>query len=52
MLNRNSAITGKYNIGKYPFDDKIEIILFEKYPTIIAIIAAKIFGSFISTNVP
>ena len=40
MLNRNSAITGKYNIGKYPFDDKIEIILFENYNLIIQQIAA------------
>ena len=26
MLNRNSAIINKYNIGKYPFEDNIKII--------------------------
>ena len=40
MLNRNSAIIEKYNIGKYPFEDKIEIILFENRNLIIQQIAA------------
>ena len=40
MLNRNSAIIEKYNIGKYPFDDKIEIILSENRNLIIQQIVA------------
>ena len=40
MLNRNSAIIEKYNIGKYPFEDKIEIILSENRNLIIQQIAA------------
>ena len=40
MLNRNSAITEKYNIGKYPFEDNIEIILSENRNLIIQQIAA------------
>ena len=40
MLNRNSAIIEKYNIGKYPFDDNIEIILSENRNLIIQQIAA------------
>ena len=40
MLNRNSAIIEKYIIGKYPFEDKIEIILFENQNLIIQQIAA------------
>ena len=39
MLNRNSAIIEKYNIGKYPFEDKTEIILFENRNLIIQQIA-------------
>ena len=40
MLNRNSAIIEKYNIGKYPFEDNIEIILSENRNLIIQQIAA------------
>ena len=40
MLNRNSAITKKYNIGKYPFEDNIEIIFSENRNLIIQQIAA------------
>ena len=40
MLNRNSAIIEKYNIGKYLFEDKTEIILFENRNLIIQQIAA------------
>ena len=40
MLNRNSAIIEKYNIGKYPFDDNIEIVLSENRDLIIQQIAA------------
>jgi methylglutamate dehydrogenase subunit D len=40
MLNRNSAITEKYNIGKYPFEDNIEIIFSENHNLIIQQIAA------------
>ena len=40
MLNRNSAIIEKYNIGKYPFEDNIEIILSENCNLIIQQIAA------------
>ena len=40
MLNRNSAIIEKYNVGKYPFEDKTEIILFENRNLIIQQIAA------------
>ena len=40
MLNRNSAITEKYNIGKYPFEDNIEIIFSENRNLIIQQIAA------------
>ena len=40
MLNRNSAIIEKYNTGKYPFEDNIEIIFFENYNLIIQQIAA------------
>ena len=40
MLNRNSAIIEKYKIGKYPFDDNIEIILSENRNLIIQQIAA------------
>ena len=40
MLNRNSALIEKYNIGKYPFDDNIEIILSENRNLIIQQIAA------------
>ena len=40
MLNRNSAITEKYNIGKYPFEDKIEIIFSENRNLTIQQIAA------------
>ena len=39
MLNRNSAIIEKYNIGKYPLEDKTEIILFENRNLIIQQIA-------------
>ena len=35
MLNRNSAIIEKYNIGKYPFEDNIKIILSENRNLII-----------------
>ena len=40
MLNRNSAIIEKYNIGKYPFEDNIEIILSENCNLIVQQIAA------------
>jgi len=40
MLNRNSAIIEKYNTGKYPFEDNIEIIFFENCNLIIQQIAA------------
>jgi len=40
MLNRNSAIINKYNIGKYPFEDTIEIIFSENHNLIIQQIAA------------
>ena len=40
MLNRKSAITEKYNIGKYPFEDNIEIIFSENRDLIIQQIAA------------
>jgi hypothetical protein len=40
MLNRNSAIIEKYNVGKYPFEDNIEIILSENHNLIIQQIAA------------
>ena len=40
MLNRNSAIIKKYNIGKYPFEDNIEIIFSENRNLIIQQIAA------------
>ena len=40
MLNRNSAIINKYNIGKYPFEDNIEIIFSENHNLIIQQIAA------------
>ena len=40
MLNRNSAIIEKYNIGKYPFEDNIEIIFSENRNLIIQQIAA------------
>ena len=40
MLNRKSAITEKYNIGKYPFEDNIEIIFSENRNLIIQQIAA------------
>ena len=40
MLNRNSAIINKYNIGKYPFEDSIEIIFSENHNLIIQQIAA------------
>ena len=40
MLNRNSAITEKYNIGKYPFEDNIVIIFSENRNLIIQQIAA------------
>ena len=40
MLNRNSAIIEKYNIGKYPFEDNIEIIFSENCNLIIQQIAA------------
>ena len=40
MLNRNSAIINKYNIGKYPFEDNIEIIFSENRNLIIQQIAA------------
>ena len=40
MLNRKSAITKKYNIGKYPFEDNIEIIFSENRNLIIQQIAA------------
>ena len=40
MLNRNSAIINKYNIGKYPFEDNIEIILSENCNLIVQQIAA------------
>ena len=40
MLNRNSAITEKYNIGKYPFEDNIEIIFSENRNLTIQQIAA------------
>ena len=40
MLNRNSAIIEKYSIGKYPFEDNIEIILSENRNLIIQQIAA------------
>jgi len=39
MLNRNSAIIESYNVGKYPFEDKIEIILSENRNLIIQQIA-------------
>ena len=40
MLNRNSAITEKYNVGKYPFEDNIEIIFSENRNLITQQIAA------------
>ena len=40
MLNRNSAIKEKYNIGKYPFEDNIKIIFSENRNLIIQQIAA------------
>ena len=40
MLNRNSAIIEQYSIGKYPFEDNIEIILSENRNLIIQQIAA------------
>ena len=40
MLNRNSAIINKYNIGKYPFEDSIEIIFSENHNLIIQQIAS------------
>jgi len=40
MLNRNSAIIERYSIGKYPFEDNIEIILSENRNLIIQQIAA------------
>ena len=40
MLNRDSAIIEKYNVGKYPFEDNIEIIFFENHNLIIQQIAA------------
>ena len=40
MLNRNSAIKEKYNIGKYPFEDNIKIIFSENHNLIIQQIAA------------
>ena len=39
MLNRNSAIIESYNVGKYPFEDKIEIMLSENRNLIIQQIA-------------
>jgi hypothetical protein len=40
MLKRNSAIIEKYSVGKYPFEDNIEIILSENRNLIIQQIAA------------
>tara|TARA_B100001079_G_scaffold151929_1_gene130328 strand:- start:1478 stop:2038 length:561 start_codon:yes stop_codon:yes gene_type:complete len=40
MLNRNSAIIEKYNVGKNPFEDNIEIIFSEDRNLIIQQIAA------------
>ena len=40
MINRNSAIKEKYNIGKYPFEDNIKIIFSENRNLIIQQIAA------------
>ena len=40
MLNRNSAIIEKYKIGKYPFEENIEIIFSENRNLIIQQIAA------------
>ena len=40
MLNRNSAITEKYKIGKYPFEDKIEIVFSEYHNLVIQQIVA------------
>ena len=39
MLNRNSAIKENYKIGKYPFEDKIEIVFSENHNLIIQQIA-------------
>ena len=40
MLDRNSAIKEKYEIGKYPFEDSIEIIFSEDRNLLIQQIAA------------
>ena len=40
MLNRNSAIKENYKIGKYPFEDKIEIVFSENHNLVIQQIAA------------
>ena len=40
MLNRNSAIKENYKIGKYPFEDKIEILFSENHNLVIQQIAA------------
>ena len=40
MLNRNSAIKEKYNIGKYPYEDRIKIIFSENRNLTIQQIAA------------
>ena len=40
MLNRNSAIKERYNIGKYPFENNIKIIFSENRNVIIQQIAA------------
>jgi len=40
MLNRDSAIKEKYKIGKFPFEDKVEIIFSENRNLVIQQIAA------------
>ncbi len=40
MLDRNSAIKEKYKVGKYPFEDKVEIIFSENHNLVIQQIAS------------
>ena len=40
MLNRDSAIKEKYEIGKYPFEENIQIIFSENHNLVIQQIAA------------
>ena len=40
MLNRDSAIKEKYEIGKYPFEENIQIIFSENDNLVIQQIAA------------